>query len=82
VQSSRAGKTNLVLLEYTDEGHNSAPYLHDPANRRDAVRRVHEFVDHFLKGAPAPEWWTQGVSYALGTAPAAHESQPAVRAQP
>ncbi len=69
----RAGKKNVVLLEYTDEGHSSAPYYRNPASARDAVHRIHEFFDHFLKGAPAPDWWTQGVSYPLGTAPAVPE---------
>jgi hypothetical protein len=22
-----------------------------------------EYFDHFLKGAPAPEWWTEGVPH-------------------
>jgi hypothetical protein len=24
---------------------------------------MREFFDHYLKGAPAPEWWTEGVSH-------------------
>jgi dipeptidyl aminopeptidase/acylaminoacyl peptidase len=48
-----------VLLAYPDEGHG----LRGLANRRDLTIRFFEFFDHFLKGAPAPKWWTDGVPY-------------------
>ncbi len=48
-----------VLLAYPDEGHG----LRGMANRRDLTVRFFEFFDHFLKGAPAPKWWTEGVPY-------------------
>ncbi len=48
-----------VLLAYPDEGH----HLGGLANRRDLTVRFFEFFDHFLKGAPAPKWWTEGVPY-------------------
>jgi hypothetical protein len=48
-----------VLLAYPDEGHG----LRGLANRRDLTIRFFEFFDHFLKGAPAPKWWTEGVPY-------------------
>ncbi len=48
-----------VLLAYPDEGHG----LRGLANRRDLTVRFFEFFDHFLKGAPAPKWWTDGVPY-------------------
>ncbi|HVP89917.1 MAG TPA: prolyl oligopeptidase family serine peptidase [Terriglobales bacterium] len=48
-----------VLLAYPDEGHG----LRGLANRRDLTVRFFEFFDHFLKGAPAPKWWTEGVPY-------------------
>ena len=48
-----------VLLAYPDEGHG----LRGLANRKDLTIRFFEFFDHFLKGAPAPKWWTDGVPY-------------------
>jgi hypothetical protein len=48
-----------VLLAYPDEGHG----LRGLANRKDLTVRFFEFFDHFLKGAPAPKWWTDGVPY-------------------
>ena len=48
-----------VLLAYPDEGHG----LRGLANRRDLTIRFFEFFDHFLKGSPAPKWWTEGVPY-------------------
>jgi len=48
-----------VLLAYPDEGHG----LRGLANRKDLTIRFFEFFGHFLKGAPAPKWWTDGVPY-------------------
>jgi dipeptidyl aminopeptidase/acylaminoacyl peptidase len=48
-----------VLLAYPNEGH----HLAGLANQRDLTIRFFEYFDHFLKGAPAPKWWTDGVSY-------------------
>jgi dipeptidyl aminopeptidase/acylaminoacyl peptidase len=48
-----------VLLAYPDEGHG----LRGLANRKDLTIRFFEFFDHFLKGAPAPKWWTEGLPY-------------------
>jgi dipeptidyl aminopeptidase/acylaminoacyl peptidase len=48
-----------VLLAYPDEGHG----LRGLANRKDLTIRFFEFFDHFLKGAPAPKWWTEGVPF-------------------
>jgi hypothetical protein len=33
------------------------------ANRRDLTMRYFEFFDHYLKGAPAAAWMTDGVPY-------------------
>ena len=52
------GKT-ATLLAYTGEGHG----LSGLANRRDLTIRYMQFFNHYLKGAPAPEWLTKGVSY-------------------
>ena len=48
-----------VLLAYPNEGHG----LRGLANRKDLTIRFFEFFDHFLKGAAAPKWWTDGVPY-------------------
>ena len=52
------GKT-AVLLAYPGEGHG----LRNMANRKDLTIRYFEFFNHYLKGAPAPKWLTDGVSY-------------------
>jgi dipeptidyl aminopeptidase/acylaminoacyl peptidase len=48
-----------VLLAYPNEGHG----LRGVANRRDLTVRYFEFFDHYLKGAPAPKWLTEGVPF-------------------
>jgi dipeptidyl aminopeptidase/acylaminoacyl peptidase len=48
-----------VLLAYPNEGHG----LRGMANRKDLTTRFFEFFDHYLKGAPAPKWLTEGVPY-------------------
>jgi dipeptidyl aminopeptidase/acylaminoacyl peptidase len=55
----RFNNKQAVLLAYPNEGHG----LRGLANRRDLTIRFFEFFDHFLKGAPAPKWWTEGVPY-------------------
>ena len=52
----RLGK-NVIMLEYVGENHG----LVKPANRYDYTIRMKEFFDHYLKGAPAPKWMTDGV---------------------
>jgi dipeptidyl aminopeptidase/acylaminoacyl peptidase len=52
------GKT-AYLLAYQNEGHG----LRGIANRKDLTTRYFEFFDHYLKGAPAPKWMTDGVPY-------------------
>ena len=48
-----------ILLAYPNEGHG----LRGLANRKDLTIRFFEFFDHYLKGAPAPKWLTEGVPY-------------------
>ena len=50
---------NAVLLAYTGEGHG----LRGLANRKDLTIRYFQFFDHYLKGAPAPKWLTEGIPY-------------------
>lgn len=51
-------KKPVVMLEYQGENHG----LRKPANQRDYTVRMKEFFDHHLKGAPAPDWLTEGIS--------------------
>ncbi|WP_343671868.1 prolyl oligopeptidase family serine peptidase [Chitinophaga sp.] len=52
----RLGKP-VWMLNYNNEAHN----LVQRQNRKDISRREQQFFDHFLKGAPAPEWISKGV---------------------
>lgn len=50
---------SVILLAYPNEGHS----LTGLANRKDLTIRFFQFFDHYLKGSPAPEWMTKGVTY-------------------
>lgn len=52
----RLGKP-VIMLEYTGENHGLARR----PNQRDYTRRMKEYFDHYLKGAPAPDWLVNGV---------------------
>lgn len=52
----RLGKP-VWLLMYNGEAHN----LVLRQNRKDITMREQQFFDHYLKGAPMPEWMTTGV---------------------
>jgi dipeptidyl aminopeptidase/acylaminoacyl peptidase len=45
------------LLVYNNEEHNLTKW----PNRKDLSIRMMQFFDHYLKGAPAPDWMTRGV---------------------
>ena len=45
------------LLVYNNEEHNLTKW----PNRKDLSIRMMQFFDHYLKGAPAPVWMTEGV---------------------
>ncbi|HEX6966595.1 MAG TPA: prolyl oligopeptidase family serine peptidase [Gemmatimonadaceae bacterium] len=47
----------VILLEYVGENHG----LRNPVNQKDYAMRMREFFDHYLLGAPAPDWLTNGV---------------------
>ena len=47
------------LLQYRGEPHHLKKY----PNKLDYSIKFKEFLDHFLKGAPAPDWMTSGVPY-------------------
>jgi dipeptidyl aminopeptidase/acylaminoacyl peptidase len=54
----RAGK-DMVLLVYEGENHSLAR----KPNQLDYHRRINEWFAHYLKGEPAPDWITSGVSH-------------------
>ena len=47
------------LFTYNGEFHG----LRRRADQRDYAVRMHQYFDHFLKGAPEPEWMTKGIPY-------------------
>ncbi|MDX1394325.1 MAG: prolyl oligopeptidase family serine peptidase [Gemmatimonadota bacterium] len=49
----------IIFLSYPDEGHNLRRY----ENQFDFTTRKWEFLNHYLKDAPAPEWMTEGVRF-------------------
>jgi dienelactone hydrolase len=55
----RYNNKNAILLAYQGEGHG----LRGLANRKDLTVRYFQFFDHYLKGAPAPKWMTEGVPF-------------------
>jgi hypothetical protein len=55
----RYNNKKAVLLAYPGEGHG----LRGVANRKDLTIRFFEFFDHYLKGAPAPKWLSEGIPY-------------------
>jgi dipeptidyl aminopeptidase/acylaminoacyl peptidase len=54
----RTGK-EAVFLQYRGEPHHPQEY----ANKLDYSLKMKGFFDHYLKGAPAPKWWAEGVLY-------------------
>lgn len=56
----RLGK-KAWLLQYNDEDHN----LVERKNRKDLSIRLSQFFDHYLKGAPAARWISEGVPATL-----------------
>ncbi|HEY3103898.1 MAG TPA: prolyl oligopeptidase family serine peptidase [Pyrinomonadaceae bacterium] len=49
----------VYMFSYNGEKHG----LRKRINQKDYARRMQEFFDHFLKGAPAPEWMEKGIPY-------------------
>jgi len=52
----RLGK-EAYMFNYNGEAHG----LRKRVNQRDWTVRMQEFFDHFLKGAPAPDWMKNGI---------------------
>lgn len=49
----------VYMFNYVGAGHG----LRRRANQRDWTKRMQQYFDHHLKGAPAPKWMTDGVPY-------------------
>jgi dipeptidyl aminopeptidase/acylaminoacyl peptidase len=49
----------IIFASYPDEGH----HLSKHENRVDFMTRMEQFYDHYLKGAPAPDWMVHGVPF-------------------
>jgi hypothetical protein len=43
--------------------HNEFHGLRRRADQKDFTKRMHQFFEHFLKGAPAPDWMTHGIPF-------------------
>src|SRR6201991_196248 len=54
----RLGK-EVYLFSYNGEFHG----LRRRANQKDYAMRLQQYFDHFLKGAPAPDWMEKGIPY-------------------
>lgn len=54
---ARRAEKQMVLLVYEGEDHG----FREEPNQRDYHRRILEWFGHYLKGAPAPAWITDGV---------------------
>jgi dipeptidyl aminopeptidase/acylaminoacyl peptidase len=54
----RLGK-DCVMLQYRGEPHHLKQY----PNKLDYAVRMKEYLDHYLKGTPAPEWISRGIPY-------------------
>lgn len=54
----RLGK-QAYLFNYNGEPHG----LRKRPNQKDYTMRLQQFFDHFLKGAPRPEWMDKGIPY-------------------
>ena len=55
--AARRNGKNVIFLSYPDEPH----HLGRKENQKDFQIRMKQYFDHYLKGAPAPKWMTDGV---------------------
>jgi len=58
IAARRTGK-EVIFLSYPGEPH----HLAREENQKDFQIRMKQFFDHYLKGAPAPTWMTDGVPF-------------------
>ncbi len=50
---------DVIFLQYRGEPHHPQEY----ANKLDYFLRMKEYLDHYLKGKPAPDWIRYGIPY-------------------
>ena len=50
---------DIIFLQYRNEPHHPKKY----ANKLDYSIKMKEYFDHYLKGAAAPKWMTDGEPY-------------------
>jgi dipeptidyl aminopeptidase/acylaminoacyl peptidase len=62
----------VIFLSYEGEGHGFTRY----DNQYDVEVRMHQFFDHYLKGAPAVEWIANGVPFLKKQQPTGEAAQP------
>jgi dipeptidyl aminopeptidase/acylaminoacyl peptidase len=55
----RRYEKEAYLFNYNGQLHN----LRRRADQKDFALRMHQYFDHFLKGAPAPDWMTKGIPF-------------------
>jgi hypothetical protein len=55
----RRYQKEAYLFNYNGQLHN----LRRRADQKDFALRMHQFFDHFLKGAPKPEWMEKGIPF-------------------
>ena len=55
--AARRNGKQVIFLSYPDEPH----HLAKKENQKDFQIRMKQFFDHYLKGAPEPDWMTDGV---------------------
>ena len=68
----RLGK-EVYMFSYNGEPHG----LRRRPNQKDYTLRLQQYFDHYLKGAPAPDWMVHGISYLdKQSALAATDAQP------
>ncbi len=63
--AARRNGKNVIWLSYPDEPH----HLAKTPNQKDFQIRMKQFFDHYLKGAPAPDWMTNGLAQVHKGAP-------------
>jgi len=52
-------KKDCVFLQYRGEPHHPQKY----PNKLDWFKKMKEYLDHYLKGVPGPDWITKGIPY-------------------
>jgi dipeptidyl aminopeptidase/acylaminoacyl peptidase len=65
-------KKPVIFLSYEGEAHGFTRY----DNQYDVEVRMHQFYDHYLKGAPATDWIANGIPFLKKKTPTGAAAQP------